>query len=153
MVDGRHDHAHLEADDENGRHQLVLRAAVVAQVHVVGPAEGEEQEPAKDVAPDVDRLVRPPEYALDAEPRGQNVPVAGRDERVELQILGRLLKVQQLPELCLVNRRLLLLLLWRDAIGEGCGFGCVCAAADYQARLDLGEILEGGRVEKERRGD
>lgn len=91
VVDRGHDHAHLEAHDENGRHHLVLRRPVVAQVRVVRPAEGEEQQPAEDVAPDVDRLVGPPEYALDAEPCGQYVPVAPRDERVELQVLGRLL--------------------------------------------------------------
>lgn len=54
------------------------------------------------MAPNVDRFVSPPEYALDAEARGKDVPVAGLDERVELQILGRLLEVEQLPELCRV---------------------------------------------------
>lgn len=99
MIDRRHHHADLEAHDEDGRHQLVLGGAIVAQVHVVGEAEGEEQEPAEDVTPDVDRLICPPEDALDAKSCGEDVPVTGRDERVELQVLGRLIELEQFSQL------------------------------------------------------
>lgn len=91
MVHGGHDHADLEAHDENGCDHFVLRRAVIPQVNVIRPAQGQEQEPAKDVTPNVDRLVGPPENTLQAEPRWKDVPVAASDERVELQILWRLL--------------------------------------------------------------
>lgn len=94
VIHGRHDHADLEADDQYGGDNFVLRRAVVPQEYVVGTTEGEEQEPANDVTPDVHCLVGPPKYTLDTHACGQDIPVARFNERIKLQVLWRLLVVE-----------------------------------------------------------
>lgn len=55
------------------------------------------------MAPDIERLVRPPEHTLQAEFGGQNGSVAGTDERIELQVLWCIFVVEQLSQLVVRN--------------------------------------------------
>lgn len=90
MVHRREDHAELEANQHGRHHHLVDETGVRVQIVDVADRQAEEQKQPKDVTPDVDRLVRPPEDALDAQFRRQIRAVAVPDERIELQVFGRL---------------------------------------------------------------
>lgn len=96
MVDGRQDHTNLKANEQRSHDQLIDHARVHLQQHNVVVGQPDEQEPAENVTPDVDRFVRPPEDTLQAEFRGQDRPVAGSDERIKLQVLRGVIVAEQL---------------------------------------------------------
>lgn len=76
----------LKTHEQRPDDQLVDHAGVHLEQDHVRVREPDEEEPPKDVAPDVDGFVRPPEHALQAELGGQDGPVAAADERVELEV-------------------------------------------------------------------
>lgn len=89
VVDRGEDHAELKAEQQHAHDHLVGRAGLYLQHCGIVVGKDEKHAQAEYVAPDVDRLVRPPEHALEAEARGQVRPVAGAYERIEPEMFRR----------------------------------------------------------------
>lgn len=116
MVNGRQDHANLknksfdigstatncntdlETHQQSSDYYLIDCTRMHLQQHNIRVGQTDEQETSKDVAPDVDGFVRPPEHTLQAELGGQNGSVPSADEWIELQVLRCIFVAKQLSQ-------------------------------------------------------